>query len=74
MCASAHTSVSSRFAVNSSNHSGRSRKTVVRVSIDVVLFIFVEFLVNRVSFLVRFRHFALMLDLKMYLTSPAVAM
>ena len=28
---------------------------------------------NRASFLVRVRHFALVLDLKMYLTSPAVA-
>ena len=32
------------------------------------------FLVNRASFLVRVRHFALMLDLKMSWTSPAVAM
>ena len=33
-----------------------------------------ELLVNRASFLVRVRHFALLLDLKMFLTSPAVAM
>ena len=33
-----------------------------------------ELLVDRASFLVPHRHFALLLDLKMYLTSPAVAM
>ena len=32
------------------------------------------FMVNHVSFLVPDRHFALLLDLKMYLLSPAVAM
>ena len=32
-----------------------------------------EFLVNRTSFLGLFRHFALILDLKMNLMSPAVA-
>ena len=40
-----------------------------------MFFLFVlKFLVNRASFLVPDRHFALMLDLKMHLQSPAVAM
>ena len=44
-------------------------QTVVRGSIDVLLVISVwSFLVNRTNFLVRVRHFALFLDLKMYLT------
>ena len=50
-------------------------QTVVRGDCYPSFFYFCfELLVNRSSFLVRFRHFALMLDLKMCLTSPAVAM
>ena len=74
MCAGAGTCVSWRFSVNSSHHSGRSQ-TIVRVSMVIPLLLCCfEFLVNRASFLVRVRHFALVLDLKMYVTSPAVAM
>ena len=69
MCAGAGTSVPSRFSVNSSNDSERSRNR----SADAFYLCF-GFLVNRSSFLVPDPHFALLLDLKMYLTSPAVAM
>ena len=75
MCAGAGTSVSSRFSVNASNHFKKVSQSVSRCSIVVPLFIFVlGFSLNRASFLVPDRHFALLLDLKMYLTSPAVAM
>ena len=72
MCAGAGTTVSSRFSVNSSNHSrgSRTRTTESRLS---SLFLFL-FWVNLASFLVPDRHFALVLDLKMYLMSPAVSM
>ena len=50
-------------------------QSVFRVSIVVPLFFVLSFLVNRDSFLVLDRHFALLLDLlKIDLTSPAVAM
>ena len=72
MCAGTEIPVSSRFSVNSPNHSGRSRKRSSESRL--VFFLVFEFLVNRDSFLVPDRHFALLLDLKVYLTSPAVAM
>ena len=45
-----------------------------RFSANSSYFLFVELLVNRASFLGPNRYIALLLDLKMYFMSPAVAM
>ena len=75
MCAGAGTSVSSRLSVNSFNHSGRSRNRSPDARLlSLFVFLFGFFFVNRASFLVPDRHIALLLDLKIYLMSPAVAM
>ena len=63
MCAGAGTSVSSRFYVNSSNNSGRSRKRSSEARLMSFYFCF-EFLVNRASFLVRVRDFTVVLGLE----------
>ena len=49
---------------------GRPRPELCYPSFDFCF----EFLVNHASFLVRNRHLALMMDLKMHKTGPAVAM
>ena len=70
MCTAAGTSVSSRVSVSSSGHSGRSSESRLLSR----FFDFLKFPVNRASLLVPDRHFALLLDLKMCLTSPAVSL
>ena len=51
-------------------HFWKVSHSVFQCSIVILLFNLVCFGVNRASFLVRVRHFALVLDLKMYVTSP----
>ena len=74
VCADAGTSVSSRFSVNSSDHSGRSRNQSSEARLLSPFLNVFEFLLNRAIFLVSDPHFTLLLDMNMYLTSPAVAM
>ena len=73
MCAGACNSVSSIFSVNSSNHSGRSRKRVVRFFPVIPLFTLVfELRVIRNTLMELVRHFVLGLDLLK--TNPAMSM
>ena len=75
MCAGARTSVSSRLSANSSDHSGRSRKRSSASRLPFLSVFLVWFLELICAACVElFRHFAPMLDLKMNLTIPVVAM
>ena len=69
MCAGAGTSESSRFSVNNTNHSGKSRNR----SSDARLFYPFDFCfgfwVNVANFLLRARNFAPVLDFKIYMTT-----
>ena len=74
LCANAGKSVSSRFTVNSANPQEDLANGRPNVDCHPFFCFRFGFLRDRTSFLELFRHFALILDLKMNLMSPAVAM